>query len=373
MNHRETTANPADYELLLFQHTIDELLSQDGSGVAFGVVREPERLIQVFSLQPNGTSAFQALGVLRMAAGDGVSTPTATLTPQPWVPRPATTRIINLGIEFASRREPVLHGTDLDGKKALLLGAGSVGSVLAVQLAQAGLGSFDVVDPDRLEASNLTRHACGLNDLGRPKTAAVADLIRQRGCRARAIPANILEMPRDEFQQLVQDADLVVASMDSIAAQFLANEACVAAGKPALFIGAYERASAGEILAVLLGGPCLYCAAGFRGQVAPLPENSDRPPYQGEEIVEGRGEPGLAIDLALYTSVAAAYALALLDPEGPRRELIDLERRFVLLQSAGPPLPKYAELFTAPLDLRYARVQRSEPCPVCGFQNGGVS
>lgn len=59
-------------------------------------------------------------------------------------------------------------------------GLGSGGASIAVELAKAGVGNFALVDFDRLELHNISRHIAGVNELGRLKTNIVRDAIWER-------------------------------------------------------------------------------------------------------------------------------------------------------------------------------------------------
>lgn len=66
----------------------------------------------------------------------------------------------------------------MNTKAALIVGCGSVGSLIALELARAGVCKFILVDSDTLEIHNICRHQLGFRDLGRYKVDAVADAIK---------------------------------------------------------------------------------------------------------------------------------------------------------------------------------------------------
>jgi ThiF family protein len=260
----------------------------------------------------------------------------------------------------------------LEGKRVGLFGAGSVGSALGLLLAQAGVGGFRVIDRDRLDASNLSRHACDLADLGRPKAEAVAELLERRLVQAEAVEVDLSTVGDAGVDRLLEGLDLAVASTDSPAAQFLVNEACIRTGIPGVFVGAYELACAGEVIVVRPGtGPCFFCAVGFRAELAPnLSVSERREAYQAAGADQLVAEPGLAADIAVVVAVAAAVSLAILDPEGSRKVLLDPSWAMLLVHGGSEPRGTFAELFRRPFDLVRARVIRPEPCPVCGWSSG---
>lgn len=50
----------------------------------------------------------------------------------------------------------------LEGKRVMIVGLGSFGSQIAIELAKAGVGSYSLWDFDRVELHNLARHTCGI-------------------------------------------------------------------------------------------------------------------------------------------------------------------------------------------------------------------
>lgn len=62
---------------------------------------------------------------------------------------------------------------DLQNKKILLIGCGSVGSHLTLMLVKAGIGTLNLVDPDYLQAENIHRYAIGFQYSGKPKVEAL--------------------------------------------------------------------------------------------------------------------------------------------------------------------------------------------------------
>jgi len=76
-----------------------------------------------------------------------------------------------------SRHKGLLAYQSLQKKKVGIVGLGSFGSQIAIELTKAGVHHFTLIDDDRLGAENIVRHQCGIRDLGRFKTLAVKDAI----------------------------------------------------------------------------------------------------------------------------------------------------------------------------------------------------
>lgn len=146
----------------------------------------------------------------------------------------------------------------LKGARVLLVGAGGLGSPVALYLAAAGVGHLTVVDPDLVDASNLQRQVLhGTRDLGRPKIASarerLADLnpgVTVEGVQARLDSGNALE--------LVRTHDLVVDGTDNFATRYLVNDACVLTGRPNVY-GSIFRFEGQASVFCAPGGPCYRC------------------------------------------------------------------------------------------------------------------
>ena len=287
------------------------------------------------------------------------------------LPTPGTVEVVDALAELESRRADLVPTGGLRGKSVVLAAAGSIGSCIAVTLAQAGVGQFLVIDPDELDASNVSRHACDLSDVGRSKARAVSDLLSRRLVSAECLDQDLLDLPEDVLDRLVASADVVVATTDSQAAQFAMNESCVRSNTRGVFVAAYERACGGEVIVVQPGaGPCLFCTVGFRAQLGDgIGVKERKQAYQDASANDLQAEPGLGADIAYLSSVAAAYVLALLDPGGSRDSLKMPARSLTLLHGGSQPRGSFSELFEVPFDLIQARVQRSDPCPVCGWMS----
>lgn len=340
----------------------------------FGIYREAEGLIQVLTDERGVSSGFRRLGSVipdADAAGGGfvfrAMGRSFRLELECDLPVPADVEVLAGTEGIDERRTGLIDGGSLAARSVVMVGAGSLGSAIAVQLAQAGVGRFSVLDCDRLDSPNLSRHACDLADLGRSKAVALAERLGLRGVQATGRECDVTEESAEALRDMLRSASLVVSTVDVPSASFVVNELVVETGTPALFVGAYELAAAAEIIPVRPGGPCLFCSVGFRAGVAPnvnVPER--RMAYQSADANEMVAEPGLGLDVTFIASVAAAQALAMLDPEGGRADLLASDG-FTLVHGPSRPRGALAELFTGPLETIAARVKRDEPCPVCGY------
>jgi hypothetical protein len=271
--------------------------------------------------------------------------------------------------EFTSRAEGIVDTTQLARKRVVVVGAGSVGSTLGVDLAKCSVGLLRFIDPDRLSSANMSRHACDIHHLGRFKVNAVKDLILSRNPKAQVetFEEDFLELSFETQTKRFNEADLVIAATDSNDCQFMINEICLHSRVPSLYIGCYSRAQAGEVVYVIPGEtPCFRCLMEFRARArAELNSRERRQAYRDGRDGGLKAEPGLAIDIGYMTSVAASFGLALLAPDPERQALLDPERNLVMFHAGSEPGERYAGLFTMPFDYVRARTKRDRACEAC--------
>ena len=84
-----------------------------------------------------------------------------------------------LKMDIFSRNTGILESDIMLKKGAIIIGCGSVGSLVALELARAGVGRFFLVDSDIFGYHNICRHQCGIQDVGKYKTTAVKERILQ--------------------------------------------------------------------------------------------------------------------------------------------------------------------------------------------------
>ena len=118
-----------------------------------------------------------------------------------------------------------------DGR-VLIIGAGGLGSPIALYLAAAGIGTIGIADADDVDLSNLQRQIIHRTcDIGRPKVESARE-------KMEAINPELKVITYQEWisaanvNRVIADYDFVIDGTDNFAAKFLINDACVLAGKP---------------------------------------------------------------------------------------------------------------------------------------------
>jgi molybdopterin/thiamine biosynthesis adenylyltransferase len=116
--------------------------------------------------------------------------------------------------------------------KVLIIGAGGLGSPIALYLAAAGVCTIGIADADVVDISNLQRQVIHFTrDIGQPKVESAAE-------KMRAINPDVQVRTYHEFllaaniRPILRDYDFVIDGTDNFAAKFLINDACVLEHKP---------------------------------------------------------------------------------------------------------------------------------------------
>lgn len=144
--------------------------------------------------------------------------------------------------------------------RALVVGCGALGSVIANTLARAGVGHLRIVDRDFLELNNLQRQV--LYDeadvaAGLPKAIAAANKLRRINSQITIEPI-VADISPANIRELMHGADVVVDGTDNFETRFLVNDAALEAQVPWIYGGCIG--AEGQTMTILPGQtPCLRC------------------------------------------------------------------------------------------------------------------
>jgi len=221
----------------------------------------------------------------------------------------------------------------LKAAKVLCIGAGGLGSPLALYLTAAGVGTLGIVDFDVVDYTNLQRQIIhSTADVGRKKLDSAAEKLKAinpyinlRTFDTRLTSANALELFR-EF-------DIIADGTDNFPTRYLVNDACVLTGKPNVYGSIFRFEGQASVFATE-DGPCYRCL---------YPE----PPPPG--LVPSCAEGGvLGILPGLVGVIQATETIKLILGQGD-----PLIGRLLLVDALGM---KFREL----------KLRKSPDCPVCG-------
>ena len=116
--------------------------------------------------------------------------------------------------------------------KVLIVGAGGLGSPVALYLAAAGVGTIGIADGDTVDLTNLQRQVIHTtDDVGMAKVESAARKMRSINPDVKVVEINEF-VDKPTLMKLAADYDIVVDATDSYKSKYTINDACVEAGKP---------------------------------------------------------------------------------------------------------------------------------------------
>ena len=123
------------------------------------------------------------------------------------------------------------HGSELHARftsaAAAVCGLGGLGSNIAIALARAGIGKLILIDFDRVDITNLHRQQYKADQIGRFKTEALADNLREI-VPYLEIETHTVRLTQDNAAALLQHADIVCEAFDDAHAKAMLTEAVLA-------------------------------------------------------------------------------------------------------------------------------------------------
>jgi len=142
--------------------------------------------------------------------------------------------------------------------RILLVGAGGLGSPVALYLAAAGVGTLGIVDDDLVDLSNLQRQVLhGISHLGQYKVGSARERIWELNPNVEVVEHRT-RLSSENALEIVGSYDLVVDGSDNFPTRYLINDVCVLLGKPYVY-GAVDRWEGHVSVFGLSGGPCYRC------------------------------------------------------------------------------------------------------------------
>ena len=237
-------------------------------------------------------------------------------------------------------RHLTLPEVGLEGQKkicassVLCIGAGGLGSPIAMYLAAAGVGKLGIVDFDAVEFSNLQRQILhGTPDVGRPKTQSARDTIQRLNPKVEVV-LHDARLTSENALDIIRPYDIVVDGTDNFPTRYLTNDACVLLRKPNVYGSIFRFEGQASVFAPHLGGPCYRCL---------YPE----PPPPG--TVPSCAEGGV---LGVLPGIVG---------------LIQATEILKLILGKGTSLLNRLLLFNA-LDMQFRelKLRRDPQCPLCG-------
>jgi sulfur-carrier protein adenylyltransferase/sulfurtransferase len=221
----------------------------------------------------------------------------------------------------------------LKAARVLCVGAGGLGSPLALYLAAAGVGTLGLVDFDVVDASNLQRQIIhSTADIGRKKLDSAAEKLEALNPELKIIKHDTLLSSANALD-ILKDYDVIADGTDNFPTRYLVNDACVLLGKPNAYGSIFRFEGQASVFAVE-NGPCYRCL---------YPE----PPPPG--LVPSCAEGGV---LGILPGLVG---------------VIQATETIKLILGKGSPLVGRLLLVDA-LNMRFRelKLRKNPDCPVCG-------
>ena len=238
-------------------------------------------------------------------------------------------------------RHLVLPEVGLEGQRrlksasALIIGAGGLGSPIALYLAAAGVGRLGLVDFDVVDETNLQRQiAHGTASIGQPKLNSMVARLTDLNPHV-VLEPHALMLERSNALGLLADYDVILDGTDNFATRYLVNDACVLLGKPNCYGSILRFEGQASVFDARLG-PCYRC-------LFPVP------PAAG--VVPSCAEAGV---LGVLPGVIGA---------------IQANEALKLMLGVGEPLIGRLLLYDAlEMTFRQLTLRKDPNCPVCGLE-----
>lgn len=260
----------------------------------------------------------------------------------------------------------------LQDKRICIVGAGSIGSAAAHALALYGIGTLDLVDPDRLLRHNLVRHTSPARQVGKLKVNALKQDLEQQRPDTRVIehPLNVVD-DANTIRELLGSVDLLLCATDGVSSRRVAGHLARRARKDAILACVLEAGALGEVIRLRPWadrGCIVCCREHLQGAGAFNPEPGINRPYgQG---THHRPMTAVGADLHLVGQHAAKMAIAtLLQANGFNDQRLPGDHLIIGLRPA-PAWP-------APYDVRRCGETKWLPtsppqpgCPTCDTTEG---
>ena len=141
----------------------------------------------------------------------------------------------------------------------LCIGAGGLGSPIAMYLAAAGIGKLGILDFDTVDFSNLQRQIIhGTEDVGRPKAISAKESVHSINPNVEVV-IHDTRITSDNALEIISQYDMVVDGTDNFPTRYLTNDACVLLKKPNVYGSIFRFEGQASVFAPHLGGPCYRC------------------------------------------------------------------------------------------------------------------
>ena len=259
-----------------------------------------------------------------------------------------------------SRNKGILETDIMSKKRVVILGCGSVGSLVAMELARSGVGNFLLADPDIIEYHNICRHQCGIEDVGDLKINALKRKLLNINPHINistfeGVVENLPKQQLDDF--CIPGETIFVGCADNRTADVYANRISIYYKSAFISIGFWERACAGEIFYYIPNKnmPCYECALGDGGDFSSRVQANHHVYSNMEDVEAIKFEPGISVDINFITTIGIKLIIDILNSNNENyipRLLNYLKQYTIVCNTNNPEIGgDMLEIFSYPLQI----------------------
>ncbi|MEM6278355.1 MAG: molybdopterin-synthase adenylyltransferase MoeB [Verrucomicrobiota bacterium] len=147
----------------------------------------------------------------------------------------------------------------LKASKVLCIGAGGLGSPVAMYLAAAGIGEIGIVDFDVVDFSNLQRQILhGNSDVGKKKIASAQETLSEVNPEV-VVRTYDTRLDASNAQEIAEPYDVIIDGTDNFETRYLSNDLAVLTGKPNVYGSIYRFEGQVSVFDPSRGSPCYRC------------------------------------------------------------------------------------------------------------------
>lgn len=219
--------------------------------------------------------------------------------------------------DIFSRNEGITECSMMKNKQVILVGAGSGGFNIGLNMVRAGVGSVLVADDDIMAYHNIARHECGIHDVGRYKV----DCFKERAadinqdCKVYTFRDLIQHIDPEMLEDSIWKDSVIICCADNRHCAYICNDLADRYNIPFIDAGCGPRASTGEVFYYKpnCNMPCYTCTYGEDKGVDYNNQAIRRQFYATEkELQRMTFQPGMYMDIEIVALFTAKLAVDLL-------------------------------------------------------------
>lgn len=275
--------------------------------------------------------------------------------------------------DIISRNKGIVDNLHLKESCAVIVGCGSVGSLIALELARGGVGEFVLVDNDIFSYHNVSRHQCGIFDVGKRKVDALEERILQINPTAhiKGYFNIIQDVSIFELKELLTNKNgIIINCGDNRLSSYYSNSLAMDLDFYFISASASFKATYGELFWYIpkKGLPCYGCVYGDNYNVSNNNETIRHWYADEEDLSKDNFIPALSVDIDYISIIATKFALDLLMLTFPnyKPRYIQYSTQFMFISNYLPDNEEQKFGITEPFQIIKTKTEVRKDCLLCG-------